>query len=575
MVSEGVGKRAMDKLRSTVEAISVREAQTLASRIEQADVYREQVRKSSLALQTGLLAMLALAGLLISRSRASQDRAHRSAQDMAARQEAIFASAKDGMIVLNPSGSIESLNPAAAAMFGVSADNLLRRDVGTLFEIAPDRGQIESFLRRLKANRQASYGHIQEFLGRRADGTTFPLEVSLSCVYLVNNTLFLAVLRDISERREVEQMKNEFVATVSHELRTPLTSIAGSLGLISGGAAGEVSPKVARLVEIAHSNATRLVRLVNDILDIEKIEAGRMLLDLKAVELAPLLETAVQQSAGFADEFGITVQLAEVAQDAAVVADHDRLIQVVTNLLSNAIKFSPRGETVIVSVRALDRRFRISVADHGEGIADAFKDHIFGKFSQADTSDARKKGGTGLGLSIVREIIMKMDGAVSYETQLGHGTVFHVDLPAAKTNAPPKIPEIIDQAISAARLPIILHVEDDPDMAALVASAFEGKAIVQTVRSIGEARKAIPTVTYAAAILDMGVADGSGTELIRPLRSQSKELPIIIFSAQDMEQKPAEDVDLMLIKSRSSLETLVLEMMRRIGQASPEQGGSA
>lgn len=395
LVRGGEGQQLMERLRDQIAELSRIERTRLADRTAAVGHARSQLRTQTVVLQLSLILLLAFAAWLAARSNAARQRALDRAEDLAARQETIFDSAKDGMIVINPSGSIESLNPAAAAMFGHDPDALLRRDIGVLFEVAPDRGRVESFLRRLGANRRETYGQVQEFVGRRVDMSTFPVEVTIGPVRLVETTLFLAVIRDISERREIERIKNEFVATVGHELRTPLTSIAGSLGLIEGRAAGDLPPKAARLVEIAHSNATRLVRLINDILDIEKIEAGRMQFDIRPLEITPLLQRAAQQSTDFAAEYEVEIDLAPVPAGAGVLANEDRLMQVLTNLLSNAIKFSPGG-FVSLSVAPLDRRYRISIEDRGSGIPDSFRGRIFGKFAQADGSDTRQKGGTGL-----------------------------------------------------------------------------------------------------------------------------------------------------------------------------------
>lgn len=573
-IASGEGKRSMDRLRLLIGEISEAERETLAERTAIADGARAALRQRSFVLQAGLILLLTLSAVLIARSQWARNRAHRRARDLAARQEAIFDSAKDGMIVLNPSGSVESLNPAAAAMFGIAPDALLRRDIGALFEVAPDRGQIETFLRRLKANRRETYGQIQEFIGRRQDGTTFPLEVSVSPVHLADETLFLAVIRDIGERREIEQMKGEFVATVSHELRTPLTSIAGALGLISGGAAGEMPPKAARLVDIAHSNAARLVRLINDILDIEKIEAGRMQFDVRPLALHTLLDAAAHQTAGFASEYGVTVEIEPVSPGAAVLADEDRLMQVITNLLSNAIKFSRRDGTVSMRVAPLDRRYRISVIDRGEGIPEAFRSRIFGKFAQADASDSRAKGGTGLGLSIVREIVVRLGGSVSFESVEGAGSIFHVDLPMVE------LPGISASAGTAEAsrpnegdLPVVLHVDDDPDMLAVVASAFDGRAAIHSTPSVAEARAAIRRMRFDAAILDVGMLDGCGTDLVAPLRKRVPGLPIVLFTAQEVDAVSDDGIDLILVKSRASLDTLVREVRDRVATKQATSGG--
>jgi len=569
LVRGGEGKQLMDRLRDQIAELSRIERSRLAERTAAVGQARSQLRTQTILLQVTLIVMLALAGWLAARSNAARQRALRRAEDLAARQESIFDSAKDGMIVINPSGSIESLNPAAAAMFGHDPGAMLRRDIGVLFEVAPDRGRLESFLRRLGANRRETYGQVQEFVGRRVDMSTFPVEVSVSPVRLAETTLFLAVIRDISERREVEQIKSEFVATVSHELRTPLTSIAGSLGLIEGGAAGEVPPKAARLVEIAHSNATRLVRLINDILDIEKIEAGRMQFDLRPLELDALLQKALQLSAGFAAKYEVRMDLVPPPAGAAVLADEDRLMQVLTNLLSNAIKFSPSGGVVSLRVEPLDRRYRISVEDRGSGIPESFRGRIFGKFAQADSSDTRQKGGTGLGLSIVREIVLRLGGSISFDSTEGQGTVFHVDLPAAAaTETRDAVPEAMAlEARPASALPAVLHVDDDPDMLDVLANAFEGKAQLHSTPSAVGARAILQRERIDAAILDIGLIDGCGTDLVGPLRMHRPRIPILVFTAQEADQCQMDGVDLVLVKSRASLNQLVDETMRRIDQA--------
>lgn len=563
-VAGGTGKRMMDRMRAVIARIAEAERVSLERATRDAEAARVQLRNKTFALQAALLALLGAAGLLVMRSNRARDRARSRSDDLAARQEAIFDSANDGMIVLNRSGSIESLNPAAARMFGYAPGDLLRRDIGNLFEVAPDRGRIETFLRRLQAQRAPSANQMQEFVGRRRDDTLFPLEVSLSTVARDSRPLFLAVCRDISERREIERIKSEFVATVSHELRTPLTSIAGSLGLVAGGAAGTIPPKALRLVQIAQSNSTRLVRLINDILDIEKIEAGRMVFDIKPVELAPLLARVVRDTSGFAAEYGVRIDLEPPPAGAAVLADEDRLTQVVTNLLSNAVKFSRPDGLVHVRVAPLDRRFRISVADQGEGIPEAFRGRIFGKFAQADNSDTRKKGGTGLGLSIVREIVTRLGGSVSFDSVVGEGTTFHVDLPAAGHRPAAAMAESQGAPLSAK--PAILHVDDDPDMLRVLSSVFEDRAELYSTPSVVEAIAAIRNRTFDAAILDIGLADGSGLELVPLLRDRSAAMPIIVFTAQEVEPGQVTGADLVLVKSRASMDQLVAKVLAIINK---------
>jgi PAS domain S-box-containing protein len=564
-VAEGAGKRAMDQIRLQIAQISEAERVALEGATRGVEAARVQLRTKTFTLQAILLLLLAGAGLLVMRSNRARDRARRHSDDLAARQEAIFDSANDGMIVLNRSGNIEALNPAAARMFGYAPEDLIRCDIGTLFEVPPERGRIESFLSRLQAQRGSSANPMQEFMGRRRDDTLFPLEVSLSTVARVRRPLFVAVCRDISERREIERIKGEFVATVSHELRTPLTSIAGSLGLVAGGAAGVIPPKALRLVQIAQSNSTRLVRLINDILDIEKIEAGRIAFDIKPIELAPMLARVVRDTSGFAAEYQVRIELEAPPAGAAVLADEDRLTQVLTNLLSNAVKFSRPEGVVRVRVSPLDGRFRISVSDEGEGIPEAFRNRIFGKFAQADNSDTRKKGGTGLGLSIVREIVTRLGGAVSFDSKAGEGATFHVDLPATGHMRAAAVAEPRSASPSAAR-PAILHVDDDPDMLRVLSHVFEDRAELYSTPSVVEAVAAIRHRTFDAAILDIGLADGSGLELVPLLRDRNRAMPIIVFTAQEVAREQAGGADLVIVKSRASLDELVTKVLGIINE---------
>jgi PAS domain S-box-containing protein len=233
---------------------------------------------------------------------------------------------------------------------------------------------------------------------------------------------------DITESKEIERLKAEFVSTVSHELRTPLTALIGALGLLDRQAAGKLAPDAAMFLGMARQNSERLAALINNILDIEKIESGRMEFRLDPVAIRPLLERAVTLNAPYAEKLGVRFELG-AAEDAVALGDEDRLLQVLTNLMSNGAKFSPKGAAVTVSAVRRDGAVRVSVADHGPGVPDEFRDRIFGKFAQADGSDTRSKGGTGLGLSISRAIVEKLGGTMGYESTSGKGATFFFELP--------------------------------------------------------------------------------------------------------------------------------------------------
>lgn len=613
-------------------------------------------------LQLGL-ATLPLTTLPIAAVLSKLDRALQAAAT-AERARNAFESAGDAMITLNPSGSIETVNAAAESLFGYSAEELDRRDVSLLLDLAQDGDGV--FMSRLGASRRALAGGIvRELTGRRRSGETFPADVGLGVMNLPTGPHVVAVVRDITARRRVEEMKEEFVSTVSHELRTPLTSIAGSLGLLAGGAAGPLPEKAARLVGIAHANSQRLVRLINDILDIEKIESGKLTLDLAVVDLGEIANRSVEAMRGLADELGVAITL-EPASPAPVRADPDRLIQVVTNLLSNACKFSPTGGTVTVSVDPLARLARLSVRDQGPGIPEAFRARIFSKFAQADGSGTRAKGGTGLGLAIAREITERHGGRLWFESPPGAGATFHLELPLTSGDAKvaqdgPRLliceddslagemlrqmlehdgfaADVVgtgDQTLRAARTgwyaavlvdlhlpdmdgvalirslredeatrhlpvvvvsgnvadgqerggslevvdwlakpfdqarlrsavtailqrrsdrPLVLHVDDDRDTLEVTASALGEIADVITADNLSMARAMLRDRRPDLIILDLGLPDGSGLELLPDLdAAHGSNVPVVVYSAQEMDAAMADRVDAVLVKSRTSL----------------------
>ncbi len=235
--------------------------------------------------------------------------------------------------------------------------------------------------------------------------------------------------RDISAFKKIDRMKDEFISSVSHELRTPLTSIRGSLDLMVNGMTGELPTDAMSLAKIAQGNCERLVRLINDVLDIEKMEAGRMELRLQPIALDALLEQSVDSMRPFGEQLGVGFRLASSAPGAHVRVDPDRLAQVMDNLLSNAAKFSPAGGTVRIDLARLDTQLRVSVTDLGPGIPHAFQGRVFEKFARVGTSSARHKGGTGLGLSIARAIVQRLGGTIGFSSEPGGETTFRVDLP--------------------------------------------------------------------------------------------------------------------------------------------------
>jgi PAS domain S-box-containing protein len=432
------------------------------------------------------------------------------------------------MVMLDRSRVLMMVNTEVERLFGYRREELVGKPVDI---IVPERYRpecrqlLEDFMADPKARR---IGGGRDLFGQRKDGSEFPVEVGLNPIRLGDEVLILSVIVDISERERAERLKDEFVSTVSHELRTPLTSIAASLGLLAGSADANLPPAAKRLITIAQSNSQRLVRLINDILDIEKIESGEVVFDLRPVEVRSLVDQAIEVNRALADSYGVRLRL-EKSPDCEVYADPDRLTQVVTNLLSNAIKYSPRDAEVVVAIEQRGDRIRMSVRDHGPGIPQSFRSRIFEKFAQADAADGRQKGGTGLGLSIVKQIVQRLGGEVGFADAPGGGTAFFVELPRLA----PAVRGDVQHGGKFVGTPILL-CEDDADAAAMMRDQLGEAGFATDVAPTAAAALArAATTTYAAFLVDLQLADGDGINLIQQLRArpQSSATPIVVVSA--------------------------------------------
>jgi len=393
-----------------------------------------------------------------------------------------------------------------------------------------------------------------------------------------------AFLTDVSEEKRLARLKNEFVSTVSHELRTPLTSIRGSLGLIEGGIAGQLPEKAMSLVSVARNNCERLIRLINDILDIEKIEAGKIDFDMKPLKVMPIVNQSLADNEGYARAHQCSLLLACEAPGATVAGDRDRLLQVIANLLSNAAKYSPPGGVVKVSVTQSNARLRIEIADKGPGIPGKFRSRIFQKFSQADSSDARRKGGTGLGLSIAKAIVEFHGGAIGFDTTTAEeaaegppapeasGTTFWFELPvlrvyqADEDSARKLIADLVSRPAAARdSRPTVLHVEDDAGLRSVVAVLLEPFARTDAATSLAEAYERVARHDYDLVLLDIALPDGSGWDLLDKLREKGALPPVIVFSGSSIGQERMAGVDGVLLKAHSTEEQLIATIRQALG----------
>jgi PAS domain S-box-containing protein len=445
------------------------------------------------------------------------------------RHHTLLNTLSDALITIDRQGIVKTFNQAAELVFGYPAREVVGQKINMLMP-EPHGTEHDKYMDRyINTGRKHIIGTDREVMALRKDGSTFPIELAVSEMWQDGELQFTGLIKDITERKKIERLKNEFISTVSHELRTPLTSIRGALGLINSGLCGPLPDKMDALLTIATNNTERLLLLINDILDIEKIESGHLRFDFKRLVLADLIEKAIADCSSYAAEHDIHFEFGAEDRLLQVNVDPDRIIQVINNLLSNAAKFSPKNGTVSVSLRASSGFARISVRDHGAGIPQHFLPRLFDKFSQVDGSDKRHTGGTGLGLSIAKAIVEKHQGKISVETTAGAGTVFHVDLPLQSVS------EIKDRLnLDPAAKATILVIEDDPDVAHLIKrilldAGFNTEIAYDTI----QAKQLLQKNHYHAITLDIILPGQSGLEFLKELQNSGDEIPVVIISVDD------------------------------------------
>jgi PAS domain S-box-containing protein len=485
-------------------------------------------------------ALVALGRLVLSqlelrrpRAPARESGAHgRGEGDLRERDEAFRGLARavsEGMgITIVVDGCVVAANHAFGKLFGYESSEVIGLELTEFIAAEPREGA--SVRPAISAKRP------REARARRKDGTTFDVELTTTRITYQGYDAEGIVVRDISERKEVDRLKTEFVSVVSHELRTPLTSIRGSLGLMEGGAVGELPAKARELVGIARQNADRLIRLINDILDLEKIEAGKIQLNIAALDPAALVERTVAELRAMALQYKVRITPVIERRD-SVAGDADRVIQVLTNLVSNALKFSPEdGEVTITVAEGTPGFARFSVADQGPGLTEEQRSRLFGRFVQLEAADTRKRGGTGLGLAISRSLVEQQSGRIGVDSEAGRGSSFWFELPLVAAPVPTPVASVPVQPASAQRA--ILVVEDEPAAARVLEIMLQRASYqVTVVTSLTDARKTLQGLQPAVVLLDVQLPDGSGLELAEELAARAKPIPVIVLSGVG----PAED----------------------------------
>lgn len=355
---------------------------------------------------------------------------HQDRKREAEERRRIIETSLDLILVVDRRGIILRVSPSSMHTLGYAPNELIGRSARDL--VYPE--DLDAIRNQMRRSRQ---GHtIRDFATRYLHKDGHVVTLDWSGVWSEPEQRHYFIGRDVTEQKRIERMKDEFIATVSHELRTPVTSIAGPLSLLASGAAGKLPDSVMRLVSMAHSNISRLARLVNDVLDMETIEDETATINFQRVNVRGVVRQAIEANRALARKFGVPVRLdASGGDDTWVRTDSDRLRQVLLRLLSNAVKFSPRGQPATVSIEPRADYVRIALRDHGPGIPDEFKTLIFEKFAQIDATDARERGGTGLGLSIVKQTMIKLGGNVGHFAAASGGTVFYLDIPRWREEA--------------------------------------------------------------------------------------------------------------------------------------------
>ena len=443
VVQSDRGKRLTDEIRQKISAMQTEERNDLLDRERES---RERARSTIVAVGLTCLlgvGLLLAASIVIYRLNRKSEKDHIAVQNAERIQRTILNGAAYSMVSTDTAGVIQTVNAAAEKWLGYAGAELAGSNVTVVHDTHELQSRGDQLTRAMGMPvsgdyqalvTKARYGVADEFECTyvRKDGTRFPVLLAVTALGGGDNDPagYLMVAADLSERHAIRKMKDEFVSVVSHELRTPLTSIKGALGLLAGGVTGALPPKAWEMANIAHSNAERLSRLVEDILDLQRIESGRITMNKRLCDVGDLIKESAESVHLVAEHEGVTIVSSPC--QASIHADRERMVQAFVNLLGNAIKFSPRGGRIECAAECRAGSVLFRVKDEGRGIPPEKLETIFERFVQVDASDAREKGGTGLGLAICRSIVEQHGGRVWAESELGKGSTFYVQLPLAE-----------------------------------------------------------------------------------------------------------------------------------------------
>ncbi len=441
--------------------------------------------------------------------------------------ELILNSMGEGLCGLDKSGKITFVNPAAAKLLGYLVTELIGQPIDIILPTAKsdETPYTLTDCQIYESIRDASVHQVTNKVFRRKNGSSFPVEYVSTPIQEQGAVMGSVVtFKDITDRQLVERMKDEFISVVSHELRTPLTSIHGSLGMLASGLLDPNSERGKRLLKIAVDSTDRLVRLINDILDIERIESGKVTMEMSTCDAADLMTEAVDVMQTMAQLYGVNLSISPVS--VGLYADSDRLIQTLTNLLSNAIKFSPSGSTVWLTAERQGDLILFKVLDQGRGIPADKLETIFERFQQVDSSDSRNHEGTGLGLAICRSIVQQHSGRIWAESQLGLGSTFYFTLPILQEKE-----QTTEESADSSPLVLVCHNELKTRTVLQTMLEQQNYRVVTTASGESAVQQA-NTLQPDAILLDLLMPGMNGWEVIAALKqhSETKSIPIMLCS---------------------------------------------
>jgi PAS domain S-box-containing protein len=526
--------------------------------------------------------------LAIMRDITGRKRAEEALRQAEEKYRSIFENAIEGIFQTIPSGAILSANPALARMLGYDSLEELKAQVTNVgAQLYADPQRRAEVLEMLKEQGTA---HDVESQLYRKDGSTFWASVSVRAVGNADGAIlyYEGSVEDITKRRAAEQLKNEFVSMVSHELRTPLTSIRGALGLLASGMLGPLPEKGQRMLDIAVRNTDRLVRLINDILDVERIQSGKVSMDKTICSMADLMTQASEAMQAMAEKAEVTLAVQPLQVDLWV--DPDRILQTLTNLLSNAIKFSPAGTTVWLTADWWGEHLLVQIKDQGRGIPADKLESIFERFQQVDVADSRDKGGTGLGLAICRSIVHQHGGRIWAESTLREGSTFSFTLPLSKEGRPTNSLSSVGALINSGSEPShrkvakdeqmrrlqVLVAEEDRDLARVLIALFERHgAIVYYAQTGTEAIQCYDFVVPDLLVLDPIMPEQDGFVVVDWMRQHEQlcQIPVVVYGVEELtaveQQRLTLGPTLFFTKSRIPPEQFEQQVMQWLSRITP------